>query len=163
MRKTLMIGCAALLSFNACFASDHKAPQTVQKRAAAMGGASDSSKRCEAGELSVPNSENDPCDQNNAACVSAGGSAYASCERGRWTEVCQCITAVPPPMISPASNGAAGRAAAPSSCGDGLVQGGEQCDGTNLGGLSCKSLGFQAGGQLQCGPVCTVDTTDCRV
>lgn len=41
-------------------------------------------------------------------------------------------------------------------CGDGIIQGewGETCDGTELGGASCESLGYH-GGQLGCLLTCT--------
>jgi hypothetical protein len=45
-------------------------------------------------------------------------------------------------------------------CGDGAIDAGEACDGTNLDGASCDSLGF-AEGALACTAECTFDTTDC--
>jgi hypothetical protein len=45
-------------------------------------------------------------------------------------------------------------------CGDGILSEGEECDGANLGGESCTSLGF-IGGELACGPSCTFDESDC--
>jgi hypothetical protein len=45
-------------------------------------------------------------------------------------------------------------------CGDGVIQGGEQCDGTNFGGTSCSSLGL-GNGVVQCSSVCTVITNAC--
>ncbi len=47
-----------------------------------------------------------------------------------------------------------------SNCGDGVVEGVEQCDGANLAGQSCSSLGY-AGGALQCAGNCTFDTSQC--
>jgi hypothetical protein len=41
-------------------------------------------------------------------------------------------------------------------CGDGVAQGNEQCDGSDLRGATCISLGF-AGGTLRC------NTTNCRL
>ncbi|MCA9719271.1 MAG: hypothetical protein H6713_36660 [Myxococcales bacterium] len=46
------------------------------------------------------------------------------------------------------------------SCGDGLVDPGEECDGTNLAGATCQSEGFGKGGLL-CNPDCTLDTQHC--
>ena len=46
-------------------------------------------------------------------------------------------------------------------CGNGVVDGGEQCDGGNLNGFSCTDLGY-AGGTLACDPVtCTYDASGC--
>jgi hypothetical protein len=45
-------------------------------------------------------------------------------------------------------------------CGDGLVGVGEQCDGLNLGGNTCGSVGF-SGGTLSCTLSCTFNTTAC--
>ena len=48
----------------------------------------------------------------------------------------------------------------PMLCGNGLIDSGEQCDGTMLGGATCVSLGFQ-GGTLSCGSSCSYDTSAC--
>ena len=45
-------------------------------------------------------------------------------------------------------------------CGDGIVDAGEQCDGTNLAGSTCEAQGFD-GGTLACGDNCTFNTDDC--
>jgi len=48
-------------------------------------------------------------------------------------------------------------------CGNGSIEGNEQCDGANLNGFTCEALG-NAGGTLQCDPVtCTFDTQMCDV
>lgn len=44
-------------------------------------------------------------------------------------------------------------------CGDGLVQGTEECDGNDLAGQSCDAMG--ATGTLRCTAACTFDTCDC--
>lgn len=44
-------------------------------------------------------------------------------------------------------------------CGDGLISRGEECDGAELGGKTCASLGF-ASGKLGCRQ-CHLDTTQC--
>jgi cysteine-rich repeat protein len=46
-------------------------------------------------------------------------------------------------------------------CGNGRIEGDESCDGSQLGGESCASLGF-GGGTLACDSDCEHDTTDCR-
>lgn len=46
------------------------------------------------------------------------------------------------------------------ACGDGVIDVGEDCDDTELGGADCAGLGF-AGGVLGCNPDCTYDTSGC--
>lgn len=45
-------------------------------------------------------------------------------------------------------------------CGNGTIEGDEQCDGPNLGGQSCESLPEFAGGRLGC-DACRFNTSDC--
>ncbi len=47
-----------------------------------------------------------------------------------------------------------------TECGDGLVYGAEQCDGANLLGQTCMSVGLVSG-VLTCKADCTFDTTSC--
>jgi len=46
------------------------------------------------------------------------------------------------------------------TCGNGQIDSGEQCDGSNLNGQTCTSLGF-AGGTLSCYSNCTFNTSSC--
>ena len=47
-------------------------------------------------------------------------------------------------------------------CGDGVTDWTEACDGADVGGASCKSLGFPAGGALTCRPDCSgFDVSGC--
>lgn len=48
----------------------------------------------------------------------------------------------------------------PPSCGDGLLQEGEDCDASDLGASTCQSLGFDTG-RLVCSDACRYDTTLC--
>jgi hypothetical protein len=48
----------------------------------------------------------------------------------------------------------------PPRCGDGVVNRGEQCDGTDLDGGSCVLLGFNFG-TLTCNSDCTYNTSQC--
>lgn len=59
-----------------------------------------------------------------------------------WEESCQCFITQ-------------------SSCGDGNVEPGEECDGVAFGGESCSSLGFTGGGPLSCTDKCTFETKEC--
>jgi hypothetical protein len=51
--------------------------------------------------------------------------------------------------------------AAPN-CGNGAIDTGEACDGTNLGGKTCASMGLGVG-TLVCTAGCALDTSDCHV
>lgn len=46
-------------------------------------------------------------------------------------------------------------------CGNGVREGGEACDGNDLGGASCQGLGFD-GGVLACDASCMIGTTMCE-
>ncbi|MDY0002596.1 MAG: fibrobacter succinogenes major paralogous domain-containing protein [Polyangia bacterium] len=47
-------------------------------------------------------------------------------------------------------------------CGDGIINGPEVCDGTELGGDSCDSLGYHGGGDLACASDClALDLSGC--
>ena len=46
------------------------------------------------------------------------------------------------------------------TCGDGVIDAGEDCDGSNLGGQTCQSQGF-GGGTLACTSGCQFDTSGC--
>ena len=45
-------------------------------------------------------------------------------------------------------------------CGNGIAETGEDCDGFDLGGATCQSLGFDQG-TLACGGLCGFDTSGC--
>jgi len=47
-----------------------------------------------------------------------------------------------------------------AACGDGVIDATEQCDGADLGGNTCLTLGY-LGGTLACGTTCTFDTSGC--
>ena len=47
-------------------------------------------------------------------------------------------------------------------CGNGILEGPEFCDGANLDGQDCASLGF-SGGVLACEPSCGFDTSACEI
>ncbi len=49
----------------------------------------------------------------------------------------------------------------PTTCGNGVIEAGEQCDGGDLGGATCASEGFGGGG-IQCTESCTLDTSNCN-
>jgi hypothetical protein len=47
-------------------------------------------------------------------------------------------------------------------CGDGYVTTGEDCDGSDLAGDTCKDFGFYGSAGLQCSDSCTYDVTVCK-
>lgn len=51
----------------------------------------------------------------------------------------------------------------PQLCGNGVINSGEQCDGTNLNGYTCSTLGGYTGGTLSCNSNCTFNTTQCTL
>lgn len=48
-----------------------------------------------------------------------------------------------------------------TSCGDGVIDAGEDCEAGELAGQTCASQGFDSG-TLACGPGCTFDTSACH-
>ncbi len=51
-------------------------------------------------------------------------------------------------------------AIANTTCGNNIVNAGEQCDGTSLDGATCSNLGF-SGGSLSCAANCSFNTSAC--
>ena len=47
-----------------------------------------------------------------------------------------------------------------SICGNGIIEGGEDCEGDDLGGATCESLGYGPG-TLSCDIACSFDTSGC--
>lgn len=85
----------------------------------------------------------------NRALVRVGTSGT---NRSDWTTA-----------LSPVPQNNAGDAGSmPTLCGDGVIEQGEECDGENLGGQTCASLGFAAKGTLRCAE-CHADTSDCSL
>jgi hypothetical protein len=117
---------------------------------------------CTGTEMSVPGSPKDPCDQTDMMCKAAGGMAYATCENGKWPDMCKCIA--PQPTL-PVGGQSSQPATVQAICGDTIITApSEKCDGSNLNGTDCRSLGFTGGGTLLCNPTtCTFDTIMCRM
>jgi len=63
-------------------------------------------------------------------------------------------------QASPPQSGVVEIIGAVPGCGDNIIQSGEQCDGTNLGGQTCVSQGFLSG-VLLCSPSCTFNVFAC--
>ena len=101
-----------------------------------------------------------PCDPSNPDFYITGASATvdvvltvtpppAFCGDGTcntWENSSVCPQDCPQPIL----------------CGNGQIDGGEQCDGTNLSGQTCQSLNSSfTGGTLNCTASCTFDTSSC--
>lgn len=50
----------------------------------------------------------------------------------------------------------------PITCGDGLLGDGEACEGDDVGGATCQSIGRFTGGELGCSGLCTFDVSGCE-
>jgi len=81
----------------------------------------------------------------------AGGSDAAPVDAGAATDGAPGIDAAPGTDATPAP-----------TCGNGVLDATEQCEGTNLGGNDCTTIlmGF-GGGTLACGASCTFDVSGC--
>jgi hypothetical protein len=121
------------------------------------------------------------CMQTNLVeCCGCSGAACSTCGR----QVIDCsqndsIVSVSGPILSTNSNGcvtavsetglcASGLGTGSETscscgpiCGNGVIESGEQCDGSNLGGLTCQSFGFQKGTLACDSSSCQFDTSSC--
>ncbi len=102
--------------------------------------------RC--GDGAVDSAFGEECDGTNlngATCQTVGGGftgGSLSCGTNCRFNTAQC------------TGGSSG------FCGDGVIDVGEQCDGTNLGGKTCSDYGFTSG-SLSCTGSCTINTSGC--
>ena len=81
-----------------------------------------------------PGEECEPSDLGGESCVSLGfRPGTLACAPGCTFDTSGC------PLFP-----------APGSCGNGTIEGGETCDGPDLGGATCASVGFASGGVLGC-------------
>lgn len=84
---------------------------------------------------------------------------WSSCTNGVTRRSCtdanSCGTVKSKPQIE--------QSCTQAQCNDGFLQSNEACDGTNLGGKTCSTLGKgYTGGMLSCSPTtCQLDTTNC--
>ncbi len=75
-----------------------------------------------------------------------------------------CSSGLKPSDVGADTAGTSSTPAVPSVseevCGDGLIQGDEECDGDDFGGVTCIDLGFNTG-EVLCTPGCFVDDVNC--
>lgn len=90
------------------------------------------------------------CDGSNLAgqsCTNLGyDSGTLSCTSDCRFDTSGCISTPPPPP--------------PSSCGDGNIDSGEDCDGSNFAGRNCLTYGYSSG-NLSCTSDCKINTSSC--
>lgn len=111
---------------------------------------------CAAGEANTSNAAGF---SSNASQASQGGDSTASAAStdGPTSDTGGLITSS---TTLATGGGDADDTGAPAVCGDGRVDGREECDGPDLDGKTCSSLAFAAGA-LACAPDCTFDTSRC--
>jgi len=107
--------------------------------------------------------DTDLCLEGINACVA--GAVTCSDATGNNVEVCDgldndCNGVIDDGASCPLGESCQGGACVPL-CGNGIVDPGEACDGADLGGATCVSLGFAGGGTLACTGACAYDTTGC--
>lgn len=95
----------------------------------------------------------DGADLKGKTCAAFAGGFAAANPILRCTDRCVldaslCFPPAPPPSAA-------------SVCGDGRAEGAETCDGADLKGMTCTSLGMNPNGILKCNARCTLDTLMC--
>lgn len=96
----------------------------------------------------------DQCDGASVVCQHPAGNAGLVCRPSvMGCDPAESCTGASPSCPADVNN-------CTPSCGNGTVDAGEQCDGTNLGGQTCTSLGFSCGGVLSCSG-CSLDLGGC--
>lgn len=130
-----------------------------------LGGATCASMGLVAGNLSC----GDTCRFDTSSCDACGDNMIAGSEECDGTDLggntCESLGRGPGTL---ACTGCAynyvgcedNSAPASNTCGDGIRQTDESCDGSDLGGQTCATLGF-TGGLLSCAVRCTHDTSAC--
>ncbi len=95
------------------------------------------------------------CSDDDSADVCAGVtcSSHGTCKKQDSAPVCSCDQGYVALGLSCIEEHA-------PSCGDNHADPGEDCDGTDLAGRSCKTMGYE-GGQLACNEDCTFDVSAC--
>jgi hypothetical protein len=91
--------------------------------------------------------ECDGSDLDGESCAGMGGDGTLTCKADCTLELCDCTWGGAPPTCVPAD------------CGNGVVDGDEECDGTDLDGQTCESLGGV--GTVSCTDDCTLETCAC--
>ncbi len=100
-------------------------------------------------------SSNDGAGSQGAGDGDGGGASSSVSTTGSGSQQSSTTT-----TTSSSSSGGGGGGG--PSCGDGVVDTGEDCDGSNLDGATCTSIGQGfTGGALACASDCSFDTSEC--
>ncbi|MBU1243008.1 hypothetical protein KKD52_18575 [Myxococcota bacterium] len=98
---------------------------------------------CGDGTVTAPMEQCEGADLQGASCLTLGyGGGTLACSTACSFELSGCE-----PIVV--------------TCGNGVWDNGEECDGTDLHGFTCESQGF-AGGNLSCTGDCRVSTSGCE-
>jgi hypothetical protein len=106
------------------------------------------------------------CDGTNLGTPGATCPSYTGIPTATGSVFCNAnctlngnMCVVPPPM------GTGGAGGATSTCGDGVKNGAEQCDMSDLGGATCRTVlgSLVACGTLKCNANCTLDSSACTL
>lgn len=96
---------------------------------------------------------------SDGSSSSSGGGSTGSETTGVGTTSDGTTSTTDGTSTSTSTSGTTGGGA----CNNGILDPGEQCDGNNLGGFTCESLGY-GGGTLSCDAVmCILDTSLCEM
>ena len=122
---------------------------------------------CQLGETSIGqdscSSGNLCCCLQKTTCTSCNGWINGACNAGGCVNKRQQTRICTPTGCAPSDGQGTSRCISDSSCGalcgNNIIEGTEQCDGTNLNGKTCASLGY-IGGTLKC-TNCFFDTSGC--
>lgn len=101
-----------------------------------------------------------PSSGTHADVTQAGACTDADAD-GVQDGIDNCPATANPDQIDSNGNGV-GDACDFAGCGNGILETGEQCDGGDLGGATCTSLGYTSG-TLACTSNCMLDTSGCAV
>ncbi|MCA9517429.1 MAG: hypothetical protein KC635_20955 [Myxococcales bacterium] len=105
------------------------------------------------------------CKYDTSACVAAGcgngvvESPAEECEVGQ-TKLCNQLGFTSGDATCDTQSCKWVKTACTGGCGNGVKDGADQCDGSDLGGAGCGTLGF-SGGSLSCNASCQYDTSRC--
>ncbi|MCX6817839.1 MAG: hypothetical protein NTU57_03200 [Candidatus Aenigmarchaeota archaeon] len=80
-----------------------------------------------------------------------------------WSSINVCATGISPyysETKTDTGDGICMGVTPPVNCGNGVIDAGEECDGSNLNGKTCASFGYDAG-TLACSSSCKFDKSDC--
>ena len=90
------------------------------------------------------------------SCTTGNGKSPGEDAAGSWSSA-----GYPGSIVSGGSGVSGGTVPAPVTlCGNGIIDEGEQCDGSNLGSETCTNLG-EGDGVLMCSASCAYDTSMC--